>query len=56
MKNTFYAKDGGPLGIWRQWAPGAQGEAMKGGHFSRKRIRMTRRLSSNSSSLLKAAT
>jgi len=31
--DTFYAKDGGPLGIWRQWAPHAQGLAMKGGHF-----------------------
>jgi haloacetate dehalogenase len=31
--DTFYAKDGGPLGIWRQWAPQAQGHAMKGGHF-----------------------
>jgi haloacetate dehalogenase len=31
--DTFYAKDGGPLAIWRQWAPHAQGRAMKGGHF-----------------------
>jgi haloacetate dehalogenase len=31
--DTFYAKDGGPLGIWRQWAPQAKGQAMKGGHF-----------------------
>ena len=31
--DTFYAKDGGPLGIWRQWAPRAQGHAVKGGHF-----------------------
>jgi haloacetate dehalogenase len=31
--DTFYEKDGGPLGIWRQWAPRAQGQAMKGGHF-----------------------
>jgi haloacetate dehalogenase len=31
--DTFYEKDGGPLGIWRQWAPHAQGQAMKGGHF-----------------------
>jgi 3-oxoacyl-[acyl-carrier protein] reductase len=28
-----FPKDGGPLGIWRQWAPHAQGQAMKGGHF-----------------------
>jgi haloacetate dehalogenase len=31
--DTFYAKDGGPLGIWRQWAPRAEGQALKGGHF-----------------------
>ena len=31
--DTFYAKDGGPPGIWRQWAPRAHGQAMKGGHF-----------------------
>ena len=31
--DTFYLKDGGPLGIWRQWAPRVQGQAMKGGHF-----------------------
>jgi haloacetate dehalogenase len=31
--DTFYGKDGGPLGIWRQWAPQAHGQAMKGGHF-----------------------
>jgi haloacetate dehalogenase len=31
--DTFYAKDGGPLGIWRQWAPRAYGQPMKGGHF-----------------------
>jgi len=31
--DTLYAKDGGPLGIWRQWAPHAHGQAMKGGHF-----------------------
>jgi haloacetate dehalogenase len=31
--DTFYAKDGGPLGIWRQWASAAHGQAMKGGHF-----------------------
>src|ERR1700728_781609 len=31
--DTFYAKEGGPLGIWRQWAPRAHGHAMKGGHF-----------------------
>ena len=31
--DTLYVKDGGPLGIWRQWAPQAQGQSMKGGHF-----------------------
>jgi haloacetate dehalogenase len=31
--DTYYAQDGGPLGIWRQWAPRAQGQAIKGGHF-----------------------
>jgi haloacetate dehalogenase len=31
--DTFYGQDGGPLGIWRRWAPQAQGQAMKGGHF-----------------------
>jgi len=31
--DTLYAKEGGPLGIWRQWAPLMQGQAMKGGHF-----------------------
>ena len=31
--DTFYGKGGGPLGVWRQWAPHAHGQAMKGGHF-----------------------
>jgi haloacetate dehalogenase len=31
--DTFYAKAGGPLEIWRRWAPKAQGQAIKGGHF-----------------------
>lgn len=31
--DTFYTKEGGSLGIWRQWAPHAVGQAMKGGHF-----------------------
>jgi pimeloyl-ACP methyl ester carboxylesterase len=31
--DTFDGKDGGPLGIWRQWAPHVPGRAMKGGHF-----------------------
>jgi haloacetate dehalogenase len=31
--DTFYAKEGGPLEIWRQWAPEVCGQAIKGGHF-----------------------
>jgi haloacetate dehalogenase len=31
--DTFYGNDGGPLGIWRQWAPRVHGQSMHGGHF-----------------------
>jgi len=31
--DTFYKKEGGPLGIWRQWALHVHGQSMKGGHF-----------------------
>jgi haloacetate dehalogenase len=31
--DTFYEKDGGALGIWRNWADNVQGQAIKGGHF-----------------------
>ena len=31
--DRFYTKEGGSLGIWRQLAPHAEGQAMKGGHF-----------------------
>jgi haloacetate dehalogenase len=31
--DTFYTREGGPLSIWRQWAPDVHGQAMKGGHF-----------------------
>ncbi len=31
--DSLYAQDGGPLGIWRQWAPRVEGQAMQGGHF-----------------------
>jgi haloacetate dehalogenase len=31
--DRFYTADGGPLGIWRKWAPAVEGHAMKGGHF-----------------------
>ncbi len=30
---TWYEAFGGPLGLWRQWAPGVVGQAMSGGHF-----------------------
>jgi haloacetate dehalogenase len=33
LDTFYYGKDGGPLAIWRQWAPDAHGQAMKGGHF-----------------------
>jgi haloacetate dehalogenase len=31
--DTFYTEEGGSIGIWRQWAPLVEGQAMKGGHF-----------------------
>jgi haloacetate dehalogenase len=31
--DTFYAEEGGSLGVWRQWAPRVEGQSMKGGHF-----------------------
>ncbi len=31
--DNFYSSAGGPLGIWRLWAPNVTGRAMKGGHF-----------------------
>ena len=31
--DTWYADDGGPLGILRQWAPNVSGRAVPGGHF-----------------------
>ena len=31
--DKLYTAAGGPLGIWRNWAPSAQGHSMKGGHF-----------------------
>jgi haloacetate dehalogenase len=30
---TWYAKEGGPLSLWRRWADDVQGHAVKGGHF-----------------------
>ncbi len=31
--DTWYASDGGPLGIWRSWARDVRGHALSGGHF-----------------------
>ncbi|MFL5640024.1 MAG: alpha/beta fold hydrolase [Gemmatimonadaceae bacterium] len=31
--NTWYAKEGGPLGVWRAWANDLRGEPLDGGHF-----------------------
>jgi haloacetate dehalogenase len=31
--DTWYVDAGGPLGVWRHWAPQAQGRALTGGHF-----------------------
>jgi haloacetate dehalogenase len=31
--DTFYAQEGGALGIWRKWADNVNGQALKGGHF-----------------------
>lgn len=30
---TWYEKEGGPIGLWRDWADQVSGEAMAGGHF-----------------------
>jgi haloacetate dehalogenase len=31
--NSWYANEGGPLGLWRAWANDVQGKALDGGHF-----------------------
>ena len=31
--DTFYERDGGPLGIWQKWAEKVQGQSVTGGHF-----------------------
>jgi haloacetate dehalogenase len=31
--NIWYAKEGGPLALWRAWADDVRGEAFDGGHF-----------------------
>jgi len=31
--DNWYAADGGPLGLWREWAHHVEGWAMPGGHF-----------------------
>jgi haloacetate dehalogenase len=30
---SWYESEGGPLALWRAWAPGAEGHAVRGGHF-----------------------
>jgi len=30
---NWYEEDGGPLGIWKAWAPDLCGQAVRGGHF-----------------------
>jgi len=30
---SWYARDGGPLAIWRRWADRVEGHAIDGGHF-----------------------
>ena len=30
---NWYADEGGPLAIWRQWADSIEGGAVEGGHF-----------------------
>ncbi len=32
--SRWYCDEGGPLEIWRKWAPRVEGEAVAGGHFS----------------------
>lgn len=31
--NAWYAREGGPLGLWRSWADDVEGKALDGGHF-----------------------
>ena len=31
--DTWYADDGGPLALWREWGDDVRGQALKGGHF-----------------------
>ena len=31
--NSWYASEGGPLGLWRTWARDVQGNAVDAGHF-----------------------
>jgi haloacetate dehalogenase len=31
--NSWYAQEGGPLGLWQAWANDVRGEALDGGHF-----------------------
>ena len=31
--SEWYVEEGGPLALWRPWAPNVEGRAMEGGHF-----------------------
>ena len=31
--DKWYANDGGPIGLWKEWAENVQGHAIKGGRF-----------------------
>jgi haloacetate dehalogenase len=31
--NTWYAEEGGPIALWREWANDVQGQALEAGHF-----------------------
>jgi len=31
--DSWYAEEGGPLALWRDWADDVQGHALNGGHF-----------------------
>ena len=30
---TWYASEGGPLALWREWAASVEGHAIEAGHF-----------------------
>ena len=31
--NSWYEREGGPLGLWQEWADNVEGEAVAAGHF-----------------------